>query len=374
MHAEQRQRTRDLLKNRQIDRALFANAASVTWLTGFAPSMPTGISPFAGGAALVWYEVGHFTLIVVSGYAADAGAFGEQPDCTLVTYQGYSSDAPLDPSTHLTNALRRVVYQSGASGKVGVEKHDLPVVLWSVLEDHDTALSIDGWLRPLRVLKTDEELTKLRENFRLTDIGQAAAKAAVRVGAREMDVYSAAHQAIHKAAGRLVPIGNDFVVGHRQANGGGWPLDYEIRAGDSFIVDLSTVLYGYWSDSCGTYFATEPTAEQRAMYQVVADALDYGISLVKPGAVARDIDMQVRQFITDAGYPAYQHHTGHGVGVTGHESPRILPYNDEVLGEDMVILLEPAIYMPGKTAVRLEDAMLVVADGAELLTHFDKSL
>lgn len=374
MHDEQRRRTHELFSSRKIDRALFANPASVTWLTGFAPPVQTGVSPFSGGPALVWYEAGQFTLIILSGYADEAAAFAESPNCTLITYQGYTLDEPIDASTHLTNTLRKVVYQSGTAGKLGVEKQDLPIALWSAVNDHDGSFSIDGWLRTMRAPKTAEELVKLRENFRLTDIGHAAARAAVQVGVTEMDVFSAAHQAIHKAAGRRVPIGNDFIVGHRQANIGGWPLNYDIRAGDSFIVDLSTVLYGYWSDSCATYYSTEPTAQQRAMHQTAADALEFGISLIKPGAVAREIDMQVRQFIADAGYPVYPHHTGHGVGVTGHEAPRIVPYNDEILSEGMVILLEPGIYVPGETSVRLEDAVLVVADGTELLTHFDKSL
>jgi Xaa-Pro aminopeptidase len=90
--------------------------------------------------------------------------------------------------------------------------------------------------------------------------------------------------------------------------------------------------------------------------------------------VAREIDQKVRDFIAQAGYPVYPHHTGHGVGASGHEAPRIVPYNDEVLQEGMVIMLEPGIYFPGETGVRLEDAVLVNAGGAELLTHHDKSL
>jgi Xaa-Pro aminopeptidase len=163
------------------------------------------------------------------------------------------------------------------------------------------------------------------------------------------------------------------VAGRRQQNIGGWPGDYELREHDSLIVDLSVILDGYWSDSCATYFVGERTAQQAKMHKVVSDALDYGISLVRPGAVAKEIDQKVRQFIADAGYPVYSHHTGHGVGVSGHEAPRIVPYNDEVLEEGMVIMLEPGIYLPGETGVRLEDGMLVVRDGVELLTHHDKS-
>jgi len=110
------------------------------------------------------------------------------------------------------------------------------------------------------------------------------------------------------------------------------------------------------------------------MHRTALAALEFAISLVRPGAVAQEIDQKVRQFIATAGYPVYPHHTGHGVGVIGHEAPRIVPYNEEVLQEGMVIMLEPGIYLPGETSVRLEDALLVTSDGVEVLTKHDKSL
>jgi Xaa-Pro aminopeptidase len=224
------------------------------------------------------------------------------------------------------------------------------------------------------MIKTAEELVKLRENFALTDLGQAAARQAVQVGKREIDIWTAIHTAVEQAAGHRVPLGNDCVVGYRQANIGGWPLHYEIRPHDSVIVDLSTILHGYWSDGCGTYYANEPTPQQVALHRTVSEVLELAISLVRPGVVAKEIDQKVRQFIAGAGYPVYPHHTGHGVGVSGHEAPRIVPYSDEVLEEGMVIMLEPGIYLPGETGVRLEDGFLITSDGVEMLTKFDKRL
>ena len=110
------------------------------------------------------------------------------------------------------------------------------------------------------------------------------------------------------------------------------------------------------------------------MHQTAAKALEFAISLIKPGVMAKEVDQKVRQFISDAGYPVYPHHTGHGVGVSGHESPRIVPYCEDILTEGMVIMLEPGIYLPGETGVRLEDGLLIKAGGVELLTNFDKSL
>lgn len=374
-HELQREQTHELLKQRGVERALFANIATVKWLTGFNPPIQTGPSVFLGGPPLVWYENDAWTLVIMDAHQTLAGNFAAQPNCHIVTYQGYTIDHPLAGTIHLRAVLQHVI-GSLVSGKIGIELRDTPadMALWLHESNHVEPVAVDTWLDAFRRIKTPEEIEKLRDNFRLTDIGHAAARAAVKPGNREIDVWNAAHYAIEKAAGQRVPLGNDCVVGYRQENIGGAPLDYEIRAGDSTIVDLSTVLHGYWNDSCATYYAGEPSAKQRAMHQTVERALELAISRVKPGAIAREIDARVREFMRREGYPVYPHHTGHSLGVTSHEEPRLAPYNDMTLQENMIIMLEPGIYFPGETSVRLEDAMLVTSDGAEILTRHDKSL
>jgi Xaa-Pro aminopeptidase len=131
---------------------------------------------------------------------------------------------------------------------------------------------------------------------------------------------------------------------------------------------------GYWSDSCATYYADAPRPWQLAAHRAVAEALELAISLVRPGVRAGDIDVAVRTFLGQAGYPSYPHHTGHGVGVSGHEAPRIVPYSDEILETGMVIMLEPGIYWPGRHGVRLEDGVLVTETGAlRLTTHIKEA-
>jgi len=381
MHRAQRQRAHARLQTAGINRALFANHSSVRWLTGFAPPLQLGPNLFQGGPPLVWYEDGHFTLIVMDGQADAAGNIAQEPDCDLVTYLGYTIEQPIAGGDRLAEVLPSVltpVSSHHGASHIGIEENDVTArvlrIVQQPLGDSLDLTPIDGWLEPLRMVKTEEELTKLRENFALTDVAHAAARRAVAAGQREIDVWRAIHGAVEQHAGQRVPLGNDCVVGYRQNNIGGWPLDHEIRSQDSLIIDLSTVLHGYWSDSCATYYAGEPTAEQVAMHHMAENALDFAISLVRPGAVAREIDQQVRQFVRDAGYPVYPHHTGHGVGVTGHEGPRIVPYCEDVLTEDMVVMLEPGAYVAGVGGARLEDALLVTADGAEILTHHDKRL
>jgi Xaa-Pro aminopeptidase len=378
MHHIQRQQTHEYLRKQGIQHAVFANPHSVTWLTGFAPPVQVGTNLFSGGPALVWYEDGAFTLITLDGQASIAKNFEKDGDGTIETYLGYTIEEPIKGANQFVSTFENVLARSkNISGKLGVELDHITGRQLGVLQSKFSSaeiVAIDDWLVPLRMVKTEEELKKLRANFRLTDIGHMVARSAVTEGKSEIDVWMEIHSAINQAAGCRVPLGNDCVVGHREANIGGWPLDHKIRQHDSLIVDLSTILHGYWSDSCATYYADEPTAQQVKMHRTASDALEFAISLIQPGVVAKDVDQKVRQFIADAGYAVYPHHTGHGVGVSGHEEPRIVPYNDTVLEAGMVIMLEPGIYMPSETSVRLEDAVLITDDGAEVLTAHDKSL
>lgn len=378
MHQEQRQRTHDLLKTKGIQRALFTNINSVKWLTGFAPPVQLGPNFFLGAPPLVWYEDGHYTLVLVDGQAGAAAHLRDATDCDVRTYLGYTIQQPIAGGDRLRETLQPLWRQSQAQGAVGVEMGDTTLLLQQMLDNalptRAPLTAIDGWLVPLRMVKSAEELQKLRDNFALTDVGHAAARKAVAAGKREIDVWTEIHAAVQQAAGGRMPLGNDCVVGYRQNNIGGWPEDLVIRDQDNVIVDLSTLAYGYWSDSCMTYYAGEPTAEQVKLHKTCADALEFAISLVRPGVVAKAIDQKVRQFMEAAGYAIYPHHTGHGVGVTGHEEPRIVPYNDIPLEAGMVIMLEPGAYFPGHFGARLEDAMLVTADGAEVLTKHDKRL
>lgn len=376
MHQPQRAMARDFLTEHDLDAALFAHPATITWLTGFAPPIQLGPHPFAGGPPLLWFDGERFTLVVVDGQADAASAFAEEPDAQVFTYLGYTYQQNIDGPRRLQEVLT-ALWQAGGTGRIGVELDSIPAsvlaTLWRCLGTPEY-VRIDGLLSPLRMVKTDEEIARMRAAFRLSDTGHAAARTAVRPGVREIDVWAAVHSAIEREAGKRVPLGNDCIVGARSWNVGGWPLDWAMNEGDSLIVDLSPIPDGYWADGCATYVAGTPSAQQNELHAVVREALAVGASMLRPGAIAGEIDEAMRESIRRAGHPGYPHHGGHGLGVTSHEAPRIVPDSQEVLQAGMVIMLEPGIYLPGRTGVRLEDGYLITPEGAELLTQHSKDL
>jgi Xaa-Pro aminopeptidase len=372
MHIEQRSQTLDLLKSRHLDCALFAHPNTVTWLTGFAAPIGMGTHPFSGGPAFVWVEGDTFTLVVQDVYAALTETFAQQANCRVVAYEGYTIHKPISHTLPLVrDTLLELVGMPAHGTPVGVETSAIPSSWYeSLVGERGLDLhSLDGVLTPLRRVKTAEELAILRRVFAITDEAHAAARAACQVGKTEIEVWSAIQASINASAGMPLPLGNDCVVGYRAPNNiGGAPATNSIRHDTALIVDISTIVEGYWSDSCATYYPHQPTPRQQSLHKIVEEALDYTISLVKPGVIAREIDQKVRGFMEGRGLPVYPHHTGHGIGIAGHEAPRLVPYNEETLQVGEVIMVEPGIYFPGETSVRLEHALLITPDGAEILT------
>jgi Xaa-Pro aminopeptidase len=287
-------------------------------------------------------------------------------------YLSYTIDEPVNGSRNQAAALRDLLGpEATLSGAVGMECAFLPAVLSEVIREalpHASFRTIDGEIDPLRAVKTTEEVLLIRDALRLCDLAQAEVKARLQPGLSEIELWTSLKARLEIAAGGRLPILTDLVAGLRTAEIGGLPGEYCLQAGDPVIADIVPRLAGYWGDNAATHFTGEPPDELLKIHRTVRDALRRGVEAVRPGVRAVDLDGMLRAAIQDAGYPAYPHHSGHGIGTSYHEEPRIVPYNTLTLQPGMVVALEPGIYVPEIGGVRLEDVVLVTDDGCELLT------
>jgi Xaa-Pro aminopeptidase len=196
---------------------------------------------------------------------------------------------------------------------------------------------------------------------RLADVGIAACRAAARTGAREIDLWAETIGAIERAAGCRTPVLADLVSGPRTEGIGGPPGERALEDGDVVLCDLSPRLRGWWADSCVTIAVGEPPPELCRAHERAVETLYALLDAIRPGLPAAELDALGRSRMD------YPHHTGHGIGVTPHQFPRIVPDATWTLEPGMVIALEPGTY-PGPWGVRVERVAVVTERGCEVLS------
>lgn len=361
-------RLRRFLRSQRLDAALLSSPATITWITGYAPPIQSGPSPFEAGPALCWVTPSSVRLVasnLESGAAAASGA-------EVVEYVGYTIDEPLSNVAHMQAGLESLLRpHTGMKGRVGIELDGLAAPLLtttSSLLPQAALESIDGAFEGDRAVKSAEELVRIRAAVRVCDAAQAYAREHARVGQSEIALWGALKAELEVGLGTRLPVLVDLVGGKRTAEIGGLPGTYVLQQGDPLIVDFVPRVDGYWGDNTDTHSIGDRPPELARIYGVVHDALRRGVDAVRPGLKASELDAIMRCAIRDRGYPVYPHHSGHGLGASYHEEPRIVPYNARRLEKGMAIALEPGIYVPDVGGVRLEHVVLVTSDGCEILT------
>jgi Xaa-Pro aminopeptidase len=167
----------------------------------------------------------------------------------------------------------------------------------------------------------------------------------------------------------------DFIVaaGERGALPHGVASDRKIRVAELVTIDFGTKVNGYHSDETVTLGMGEVDRKLRQIFDIVLEAHDSALSAIKPGLSISALDAVARDLISSQGYGAFFGHSlGHGVGLEVHEYPAVSARTEDVLLEGMVITVEPGIYLPDIGGVRIEDTVVVTANGFEALTSIPK--
>lgn len=228
-----------------------------------------------------------------------------------------------------------------------------------------TPVLATGVLAALRMIKDPEEIEALQRAGAAIDRVHARVPEFLRPGRTEAEVAADITEAIlaegHSAAAFVIvgsgPHGADP---HHECS------DRQLERGDVVVVDIGgPVEPGYNSDCTRTYSLGRPSVEVAEQYEVLQRAQAAAVAAVRPGATAGQIDAAARDLLAEAGLAEYfVHRTGHGIGLSVHEEPYIVAGNDEPLAEGMAFSVEPGIYLPGRWGARIEDIVIVTADGA----------
>jgi Xaa-Pro aminopeptidase len=231
-----------------------------------------------------------------------------------------------------------------------------------------------GLVDDLRLVKDDGEVARIQAACAVADEALARVRHRLHDGLTEQEFGLELDTEIR----RLGAAGNSFETivgsGPNGAKPHHRPGTRRIVEGDLVVLDFGALVDGYCSDMTRTVMVGEPTPTQQRMLDVVTQAQQAGVDAIRAGTPTRDVDAACRQVIDDAGWgEAFLHATGHGVGLEIHEAPRVAATADATLAPGYVVTVEPGVYLPEHGGVRVEDTVVVTADGCRPLTLTPKT-
>ena len=240
----------------------------------------------------------------------------------------------------------------------------------------ETSLDVPVDLSPLRMIKEPEEIACIRKAAAIADAAFADILTFLRPGLSENAV--AAHlEAAMRTLGSERPAFTTIVAsGERGSLPHGVATEKLIVDGEFVTMDFGAVYQGYHSDMTRTVCVGRADERQRAIYRIVLDAQRLGLAAVRPGASGKAVDAVARQRLEAAGYGKnFGHGLGHSLGLEIHEEPRLSSASTcDALAPNMLVTVEPGVYLPGWGGLRIEDTVLVTDAGGEPLTASSKEL
>lgn len=351
-----------------IDALVVTHLPNVHYLTGMRASAAAAVIDGGGAAALI-VDARYITAARELAEAAGGGL-----DLEIV-------EARKSCDQSVAEVLRR----RGAA-RAGVESEHISLARWQWLVD---ALRGAVTLEPTRGLVEAERLIKdaaeadcLRRAGRMLAGVVPAALALVAAGRTEREVAADIERALAAAGFEDRAFETIVASGPRSALPHARPGGRRLAAGDLVVLDFGGVHDGYCVDLTRTASVGEPGEQAVRLHAAVLAAQTAAAAAVRPGARASAVDAAARGVLRGRGLAeAFQHGTGHGLGLEVHEAPRLAdaarlqaPGADAVLQAGMVLTVEPGVYVPGAGGVRIEDDVLVTADGCEMLTEAPRAL
>ncbi|MFP7477757.1 M24 family metallopeptidase [Terribacillus saccharophilus] len=261
--------------------------------------------------------------------------------------------------------------------QAGFEHEDVTFALYQQFQNavHADLIPASGLIEELRLIKSDEELAIMKTAAEIADAAYTHILTFVKPGMKEIEVSNELEFFMRKQGATQSSFDTIVASGYRSALPHGVASDKEIQKGELVTLDYGALYNGYCSDITRTFAVGEISDKLREIYDIVLEANLRGVAGVKPGITGKEADALTRDYITEKGYGQYfGHSTGHGLGMDVHESPALSFRSDTVLKPGMVVTVEPGIYIPEVGGCRIEDDLVLTADGSERLTFSTKDL
>jgi len=276
--------------------------------------------------------------------------------------------------------FNKAIRSAGTDGRtVGVEPTRMRFLELRMLENaaaRTRFVSGEEIFAELRMRKDADEAAAMRTAVKIAQNALEATLPIVKEGVSEREIASELILQLLRAGSEgEMPFSPIVSGGPNSANPHASPSDRKLQAGDLLVIDWGAAYHGYISDLTRTFAIGSVEAEYQQIARVVLEANSAGRAAARPGVSAGSIDAAARGVIEAAGYgAAFFHRTGHGIGMEGHEAPYIRAGNPLILEPGMAFTVEPGIYLTGRNGVRIEDNIVITADGAECLSDLPREL
>jgi len=320
----------------------------------------------------------------LSGFTGSDGALIICPDKSLLLVDGrYTTQAGLEVQN-----IPIIEYKDKVEGIIAVIKDlglkhigfealsmsvDMHNQLTSRLENEEL-INIGNDLKFLRAYKDKTEVTLMKKAAVISSSAIANLIADIKTGCTErelalqLEIHARREGSDGLAFEAIVATGANSALPHAK------PTDRKIKKGDFIVIDFGVKYQGYCSDETCTFAFGALTEQQKNAYHIVRQAHDEAIAAIRANVAASVIDHCARSVLGEKYGRYFPHGTGHGVGLEVHEAPRLAPKSQDVLEAQMVVTVEPGIYIPGLWGIRIEDTVLVKKNSCEIFTKMDKGL
>lgn len=236
-------------------------------------------------------------------------------------------------------------------------------------------IPVKNVVEQLRVIKTEEEINTIKKAAKIADLAFEHILKYLKAGVKELDVATELEYFMRKQGASSSSFDIIVASGWRSALPHGIASDKVIEEGELVTLDYGAIYDGYVSDITRTVAIGKINDELTKIYEIVKEAQQRGLDGIKPNITGKEADEFTRNYIEEQGYGKYfGHSTGHGIGLEVHEGPTLSPRSETVLEKNMVVTVEPGIYVPNVGGCRIEDDIVITENGNERLTFATKEL